>query len=496
MKQQISLQNVFKENGEKVGKAILLLLLIILSMPYLSAQTQEQVAYDKKMDWWRKARFGMFIHWGPYSLYGGVYNGFNQRRGGAEWIMNRCKIPVAEYRAKASTFNPVKFDAEAVVCMAKEAGMKYIVVTAKHHDGFAMFKSDASEFNIVDYTPCKKDVVAALAEACRRHEMKLGLYYSQSQDWCNAGGATARKLMWEGWPNPDSARINNFTETHGGAWDCLQLDATFEEYFYRVSLPQIKELLTNYGDIAIIWWDTPISISDQLAGEMKKVLDKYPHMITNDRLKRPNFPGDFKTPEGLVPKAEDIEGVDWETCMNIGSSWGYKSWDKNWKTSETLIRNLVTIAARGGNYLLNIGPDAEGVVPGEAVACLRDMGRWLKVNGEAIYGTERSLLTPVWGECTRKSEKRNTILYLCVFDWPKDGKLVLDVRHKVKKANMLHDGSSLTTRETTQGIVIDVPALAPDHIASVIKLELKEKLPFVEIKSNTEKYFEIADGKN
>ena len=462
----------------------------------LAAQKQVQMSHNQKMEWWREAKFGMFIHWGPYSLYGGVYNGVNQHRGGAEWIMNRCKIPVAEYRAKASTFNPVKFDADAVVRLAKGTGMKYIVFTTKHHDGFAMFKSNASEFNIVDYTPYKKDIVAALAEACRKHDMKLGFYYSQSQDWCNAGGATARKLMWEGWPNQDSVRINNFTEANKGAWDCLQLDATFEEYFYRVSLPQIKELLTNYGDVAVVWWDTPMSISDKLAGELKAELDKYPHIITNDRLKRPNFPGDYKTPEGRVPKAEDIEGVDWETCMNIGGSWGYKSWDKDWKTSEMLIQNLVTIAARGGNYLLNIGPDPKGVVPQEAVARLNDMGQWMKVNGEAIYGAQRSLLTPAWGECPRKDGKKNTTLYLCVFDWPQDGKLVFNAGYKIKQATMLHDSSKLTAKKTSEGIVIDVPSQAPDQIASVIKLELSEKLPVVEVKSNTAKYFEIVDEKN
>ncbi|MDR2914421.1 MAG: alpha-L-fucosidase [Tannerella sp.] len=475
---------------------MMLLLVAVVCLQSLSAQNSAQKNHDQKMSWWREAKFGMFIHWGPYALYGGVYNGFEQHRGGAEWIMNRCKIPVAEYRAKASTFNPVKFDADSIVRLAKETGMKYIVFTTKHHDGFAMFKSDASEFNIVDYTPYKKDIVAALAEACRRYDMKLGFYYSQSQDWCNAGGATARKLMWEGWPNRDSVRINNYTEANNGAWDCLQRDATFEEYFYRVSLPQVKELLTNYGDIAVVWWDTPMSISDSLAGELKSELDKYPRIITNDRLKRPNFPGDYKTPEGLVPRAEDIEGVDWETCMNIGSSWGYKSWDKAWKSPEILIRNLITIAARGGNYLLNIGPDPEGLVPGEAVSRLKDMGQWMSIYGEAVYGTQRSLLTPEWGECTRKDGKSNTTLYLCVFDWPSDGKLLLDVQYKVKSVKMLHDGKKLTAKNTKEGLVIDVPEQAPNSIASVIKLELNAKLPATPVKSNTARYFEIVDEKN
>ncbi len=477
-------------------KKLMLLLVAVVCLQSLSAQNSAQKNHDQKMSWWREAKFGMFIHWGPYALYGGVYNGFEQHRGGAEWIMNRCKIPVAEYRAKASTFNPVKFDADSIVRLAKETGMKYIVFTTKHHDGFAMFKSNASEFNIVDYTPYKKDLVASLADACRRYDMKLGFYYSQSQDWCNAGGATARKLMWEGWPNPDSVRINDYTEANNGAWDCLQRDATFEEYFYRVSLPQVKELLTNYGDIAVVWWDTPMSISDKLAEELKRELDKYPQIITNDRLKRPNFPGDYKTPEGLVPKAEDIEGVDWETCMNIGSSWGYKSWDKAWKSPEILIRNLITIAARGGNYLLNIGPDPEGLVPGEAVSRLKDMGQWMSIYGEAVYGTQRSLLTPEWGECTRKDGKNNTTIYLCVFNWPSDGKLLLNAQYKVKSAKMLHDGRKLTVKNTQEGIVIDVPEQVPNPIASVVKLELKAKLPATPVKSNTARYFEIVDEKN
>jgi alpha-L-fucosidase len=454
---------------------------------------EEPEHYDRKMAWWREAKFGMFIHWGPYSLYGGVYNGFNQRQGGAEWIMNRCKIPVAAYRAKASAFNPVKFDPDATVRMAKEAGMKYIIFTAKHHDGFAMFKSEASEFNIVDYTPYKKDIVAALAEACRRHGMKLGFYYSQSQDWCNAGGATARKPMREGWPNPDSLRIDSYTEANGGAWDCLQRDASFEDYFYRISLPQIRELLTRYGDVAVIWWDTPMSISAKLAAELKEELDKHPGIITNDRLKRPDFPGDYKTPEGRVPKAEDIEGADWETCMNIGSSWGYKSWEKEWKSPETLIRNLITIAARGGNYLLNTGPDPEGEIPREAVSRLNEMGRWMNIYGEAIYGTQRSLLNPPWGECTRKDGKEHTTLYLCIFDWPADGKLLFPSSFKVKRAVMMHNGASLTVKKTGKGLLINIPPQAPDPVASVIRLELNEKLPPVPIQSNTARYFEITD---
>ena len=453
----------------------------------------EMTAHDQKMEWWRDAKFGMFIHWGPYALWGGVYHGHEQNRGGAEWIMNRCKIPVAEYQEMARTFNPTKYDAESWVRLAKETGMKYIVITSKHHDGFAMFKSEASDFNIVDFTPYGKDVLDELAKACRKHDMKLGFYYSQAQDWNNPGGSVARKEMQEGWPNPDSARIDAYTAQHQGAWDPAQTSRNMEEYIENVSLPQVRELLTNYGDVAVIWWDTPTRMTDEFAAKFADILAEYPQIITNDRLKRPNYPGDYKTPEGRVPKAEDIEGVDWETCMNIGSSWGYKSWENAWKTPETLIRNLVTIAARGGNYLLNVGPTPEGEIPAEAVERLNAMGAWMKVNGEAIYGTQRSLIYPEWGECVRKDNKRNTTLYLAVFDWPADGKLPFATEFTPKRASLLTGGQKLSFEKTADGIVIDVPITAPDAIATIIKLELKEKLPYQKIISNSEKTFEILD---
>lgn len=449
--------------------------------------------YNTKMEWWRDAKFGMFIHWGPYALYGGVYNGFNQQRGGAEWIMNRCKIPVREYKAKANTFNPVNYNAEQIVKLAKESGMKYIVITTKHHDGFAMFQSDASNFNIVDYTPFKRDVLDELVLACRKHDMKFGFYYSQSQDWNNPGGANARKLMHEGWPNPDSLEINDYTAANRGSWDCLQTTASFDDYLHRVALPQLKELTGRYPDVSVIWWDTPMSITDKQAALLQNEIEKYPHIITNDRLKRPNFAGDYKTPEGRVPKLEDVEGVDWETCMNIGSSWGYKSWESNWKEPVELIRNLVSIAARGGNYLLNVGPTPLGEIPAEAISRLDAMRDWLSVNGQAIYGTQRSNLQPAWGECVRKDLNRRSILYLCVFDWPKGGKLVLDANYRVRGASMLHDGASLKVKRENRKTVISVPSQAPNEIVSVIKLELNELLPPVKLISNSEKYFDIVD---
>lgn len=461
----------------------------------LSLQAKSENSTPGKMDWWQQAKFGLFVHWGPYCLYGGVYDGYRQQRGGAEWIMNRCKIPVGEYRTMASTFNPVKFDAEALVLMAKNAGMKYVVLTSKHHDGFAMFKSAASNFNIVDYTPFKRDVVDEVAKACRKHGMKFGLYYSHAQDWNNAGGATSRKLMREGWANPDSAYIDHFTETHHGAWDYRQLERSFADYIHQVSIPQIKELLSRYPDLAVLWFDTPTNMNDSLAEEIHQLMLQYPKIITNDRLKRPNYPGDYKTPEGKVPKPEDVKGVYWETCMNIGSSWGYKSWENKWKSTDDIIHTLIICAARGGNLLLNVGPDAMGLVPQPAQQCLQGVGQWLKRYGEVIYGTQRSGLYPTWGECVRRDVGKRSLLYLCIYDWPADGKLTLDGNFKVKTATLMANGAKVNFVNSAGHLTLNLPVTQPVEKVSIVKVELRNRLPKIKLQSNSDRYFDIVDDK-
>jgi alpha-L-fucosidase len=456
----------------------LILLLVLGFLVYETIYAQNDQARNERMQWWREARFGMFIHWGPYAVLGGVYNGHQQKRGGAEWIMNRCKIPVAEYQKYASTFNPVKYDPEMWVKLAKESGMKYIIITAKHHDGFAMFKSAASKFNIADFTPYGKDVLDALAKACRKNNMKLGFYYSQAQDWNNPGGSVARKVATEGWANPDSTRIDAFTAANKGHWDPAQLTATMDEYMEKVAIPQVKELMTKYGDVAVFWWDTPTNMTDEYALKLQALLKLQPNIITNDRLKRPNFPGDTGTPEQKIPGADEVDGKDWETCMTMGSSWGYKSWENKWKTPETLIRNLCDIASKGGNYLLNIGPDALGEVPQPSIDALKAIGVWMKVNSEAIYATKASPLGILsWGRCTQKELNGNTVLYFSVFDWPKDGKLTIPgLGQKVASAKILANGTSLKSKNSAGGLEVSVPEKAPDAIASVIKVTIKGKI--------------------
>lgn len=452
----------------------------VLTLIFLFTETkaQKKLSNVERLEWWHEAKFGMFINWGVHSLYGGIYKGHEQARGGAEWIMNRCKIPVTEYREMAKLFNPDKYDPEAWVKMAEDAGMKYLVVCMKHHDGFALFDSKASDWDVIDASPCGKDLLKPLAIACKKHDIKLGIYYSQANDWVNPGGTAARRLMKEGWPNPDSTKIDNYTKEHDGHWDLLQETATFDEYVDRVAVPQVRELLTNYGEISILWWDYATQMkSYEGAQKLHDLLALQPNIITNDRL-HPEFAGDTKTPEQAIPDRDAVEGENWETCMTMNNSWGYRISDNHWKSAETLIRNLVKIVARGGNYLLNIGPKPDGSFPEESIQRLKEIGQWMDINSEAIYSTQASPLEALpWGECTYKEWKSRSILYLFVFDWPKDGKLIIPgLKNKIASATMLATGEKLKTISEADKLNILVPAATPDNLASVIKLEIKGKV--------------------
>jgi len=409
------------------------------------------VVEPSRMAWWNKARFGMFIHWGVYSVPAGVYDG-KKFPGLGEWLMHDAKISVDTYQAYAKDFNPTKYDPEKWVLMAKDAGVKYIVITTKHHDGFAMFDSKASDWNIVKRTPYGKDVIKMLADACRKHGMKLGFYYSQANDWNNAGGAAA-----------------------GGHWDKKQ-DGSFDDYLDKVAIPQIKEILNNYGDVAELWWDVPTDMTKERAAKITPLLAAHPEIVTNNRLGG-GVQGDLETPEQYIP-ATGIPGRNWETCMTVNDTWGFKTYDEHWKSSQTLIRNLVDIASKGGNYLLNIGPKSTGEVPEPIIERFKDIGAWMKVNNEAIYATTASPFRKLsWGRCTTKEmPDGNTTLYLSVFDWPTNGQLLVGgLKNTALSAKLLANGSALKFKKTAEGLSINVPSAALDANATVIKLVIKGK---------------------
>ena len=409
---------------------------------------ETKAEHDARMAWWRNAKFGMFIHWGVYAVPAGTYKGKKIPRTG-EWIMNRAKIPVAEYKQFARKFNPVKYDPEAWAIMAKEAGMKYIVITAKHHDGFALFPSKASDWNIVDATPYGKDLLNPLVAAAKKQGLKIGFYYSQAQDWNNPGGAKA-----------------GYKE--GGYWDPAQA-GSFDEYIKTVAAPQVNEILSNY-DIDIIWWDTPCWMTKERAEMILPLLNKKPGIIYNNRLGG-GYKGDTDTPEQHIPDT-GIPGRDWETCMTMNHTWGYKSYDNDWKSTKTLVRNLVDIVSKGGNYLLNVGPKPDGTFPQASIDRLKEIGAWMNINSESIYGTHPSPINkPSWGRLTRKANSNNTALYLFIFDWPADGKLKLKLANTPISATLLADPArKITAKQVNGEITLDIPGKSPDPICPVIKL--------------------------
>ncbi len=424
------------------------------------------------MAWWRQARFGMFIHWGLYSVPAGTWDG-KQIPSLGEWIMNNASIPVADYKALAGQFNPTGFSAHDIVALAKSAGMKYIVITAKHHDGFAMFDSKANSFNIVAATPFHRDPLRELADECRKQGLKLGFYYSQDQDW-TAPGASA------------ILRQNHDPVTHH--WDPAQ-NGDFDTYLHTKAIPQIKELLTNYGDFpAVVWFDTPTAnMTPARAAEIVALLNQHPNLIWNNRLGG-GYKGDTETPEQTIP-AQGFPGRDWESCMTINDTWGFKSYDTNFKSPETLLRNLIDIASKGGNYLLNIGPDSHGIVPQPEVDRLHAMGAWLAVNGEAIYATQPTLFGPEAGSFSTTEKDKNgkpkwvpawdwrsttsaSKIYIEIFNWPA-GSFHLDkLPRKVTGAYLLADPAHTPLKLTRTGDALDIqlPARPLDPIATVLVL--------------------------
>jgi alpha-L-fucosidase len=415
--------------------------------------TEKKTTMKDRLKWFKDARFGMFIHWGVYALPAGVWKGKAYPQIG-EWIKESAQIPDEEYDRLATKFNPDQFDADAIVKLAKEAGMKYLVFTAKHADGFAMYDSKCSDYSIVRATPYRKDPVKALAAACKREKIRLCFYYSQAVDLHEEGAAKK--------------------------WTATDLEpASFHRYIERKVKPQLQELLTQYGPIGLIWFDNPCNMTKKESLDLKRwVLKFQPDCLVSGRIG--NGVADYESLGDNQLPAGRIEGA-WETPATLNDTWGYKKDDRHWKSSADLIRAIVDLSSRGVNYLLNIGPTGIGVVPTQSVKRLKEIGRWMSVNGESIYGTTGSPFPCDfdWGRITVKGKK----MFLHFYQWPRKTFTLYGLESSVRCIKLLADlASPIAFRQWVDNakelhvLEIDLPKKRFDKVASVVVLELKDCL--------------------
>ncbi len=426
-------------------------------------------AREARLQWFRDAKYGLFIHWGLYAIPAGEWKG-KRSLGLGEWIMNRAQVPVQEYAQLARRFNPVRFDADAWVRLAQDAGMKYIVITSKHHDGFAMFRSKASPYNIVDATPFKRDVLKELADACAKRGMRLGFYYSQAQDWHEPGGAGN---TWDFGPDQDA-----------GGRELKDYDG----YLRGKAEPQVRELLAGYGPVALIWFDTPRMMTPargQRFVDLVRTLQ--PATLIDGRL---GTEGDYRsTGDNVVP--DTASGEAWETPATINHTWGFRADDTDWKAPGTIVFKLVDIVSKGGNYLLNVGPTAEGVIPAASQDILRTAGRWLKVNGEAVYGAGPSPFGEEFGEYSSKaaSDLRGQKLFLARTEWrvtSRPGKLYFiffseprvpfelpAMKSIPTRAYRLADGAPVELKTGNGKTTINMPRPMLDPMATVVVVDIE-----------------------
>ena len=393
-------------------KTKLLSLILILTLGVCQScsqrdflETETKVETTKRMMWWKDAGVGMFIHWGLYSIPAGEYG---NEKNHAEWIQETADITVEEYEKYAAQFNPTKYDAMEWVRIAKDAGMKYIVITSKHHDGFCLWDSKLTEYDIMDSSPFKRDILEELAEACAEEDIVLCFYHSIMD-----------------WHHPDAQGINHPDYNHGKG-----PNPNFSNYAENYMKPQLEELLSNYGNLGVLWFDGEwITEWTEEQGKIlyNKLRNIQPSLLINNRVGKgrqgmegmnayEDAAGDFGTPEQEI--LEGSSTLDWESCMTMNDHWGFNKFDTNFKSTETIIHNLVDIAAKGGNYLLNVGPTAEGLIPAESVLRLKEMGEWMDINGEVIYSSRGAKKYSENDSTYYVKSKDDGYLYAIFTKWP------------------------------------------------------------------------------
>lgn len=440
-----------------MNRLIIAIIVIVMAVQGFSAQSMDkmwgeagkpQAVKAERSRMFEDGNYAMFIHWGLYANIANLYKG-KSYYGIGEWIMHKrmAGIPVEEYQALAQKFNPVRFDADAIAKLAKDAGMKYIVITSKHHDGFAMYHSRVNKFNIVDATPFKRDPMKELAQACKKHGLGLGFYYSHNQDWTFPGGSGGPKRT------PDGKK------------------ADFKYYYENKCRPQVEEITTQYGPIAIVWFDTPGRIPREYVEELVAIVHKnQPGALVSGRAGYGL--GDYQTLGDMEVPNANVEGI-WETVDTTNDSWAFAWYDNYWKTPKEILHRLVACVGRGGTYMLNIGPKGDGTVPELAARTLRKAGAWINRYPQVVYGTGPSPWQHAlpWGDVTVKGAS----LFLSVFNMPEEGRLYLPgLKTKVKKALLLGEENGVGLDVRTQGdwTMIQLPPRMAEKTVPVIRVEL------------------------
>ncbi|MCF7676206.1 MAG: alpha-L-fucosidase [Akkermansiaceae bacterium] len=448
-----------------------------------ASQPEGEMTREERIGWWREARFGMFIHWGLYAIPGGVWKDTVRATGYSEWVMYAEKIPAQEYALLAKSFKPTRFDAKAWASIAKKAGMKYMVLTTKHHDGFSMFKSRLTPYNVVDATPFKRDVTGELVAACRDSGLRFGCYYSIDRDWYRPQGPGNRYKQSNVWDFPDSKKED------------------FDTYFATLAKPQIEELLANYRP-DLLWFDGIDMKSDAQVEELYQSIRKLrPECVLNSRIQGCRFPAKIPPPHcdyistGDNEIADQLLGFEWENPASMNTSFGFNRNDHNWVEPKEIVSRLVDIVSKGGNYLLNVGPTPEGLIPQACVDRLLEVGKWLETNGEAIYGTSpwrvfrdgpppkpgqdqvKEPAAPVEIRFTSKADS----LYAICLSWPEPEVLVRALGKQglsdktIAGVRMLGSSEEVKWQQTDAGLTLSVPREQPCRHAFVYRIDFNHK---------------------